>query len=115
MHALVYKKSNIFDGENVFYTRVYRFVEEDTSHLICGVQDVLRVIDAQETRFCGLVISCHSTPASLSFLNTPFYAHYFRNILQSCVAGSHTLFLSKLCPHTLNVCVTKRKGHKQNN
>jgi len=106
--------SNTFDEENVFYTIGLRFVEKDASHFIYGVQDVLRVVDAQETRFCGFVISCQSAPAFLSFLVTLFHAPYFRDLLQSCVAGSHTLFLCKQCRHTFNVCVTQRNDQKQN-
>ena len=101
--------------KNVSYTRVFRLVEEDASHVIRGVQDVLRVIDAQVTSFRGLVISRQSAPAILSFLVTLFYALYLRNLLQSCVAGSHTLFLCKHGRHTLSICVTQRYGHEQNN
>jgi len=96
----------------IYYTRQVRFVEEHARHLICGVQDVLRIIDAQVTRFRGLVISSQSAPAILSFLVTLFHALYFWNLLQRCMACGHTFFLSKRCHHTLNSSVTQRDGQQ---
>ena len=59
------------------YTSGFRFIEEDASHLIIGVQDVQRVFVTQVTRFRTFVVSCQCGPAALSFFVKPFNALYF--------------------------------------
>ena len=98
----------------VNYTSGFRLVEEDTRHLICGVQDVLRVVGAQTTSLRDFVVSCKGATTRLLSFVTYVHAPNAWNILQRCMACFNNFVLSKPCLYKSHVCITQRNGQKQN-